>query len=80
MRETKSKKGWFQKEFTPYLQFTVYDLEAISAPLNEHPTEDLTYLSRHTPMRVTIHDTLGREPVYLVDEKLGHLIERFKKQ
>ena len=50
------KKVWFEKEFMPYPHFVVYDLEAILAPLNEHLTDDLTYLSRHTPRIVAIHE------------------------
>ena len=56
---------WFEKKFTAYLHFIVYDFEAILAPLNEHPTDDLTYLSRHKPISVAAHDTLSKEPVYL---------------
>ena len=69
----------FEKKFTPYPQFIVYDFEAISAPLNEHPTDDLTYLSRHTPISVAVHDTMSKGPVYLVNEKPKRLIERFIK-
>ena len=71
------RKVWFKKDFTPYPHFIVYDFEAILAPLNEHSTDNLTYLSRHIPICVTIHDTLSKEPVYLVDENPGRLIERF---
>ena len=53
----------------------MYDFEAILAPLNEHLTDDLTYLSRHVPISVAVHDTLGKEPVYLVDEDPERLIE-----
>ena len=51
----------------------MYDL----TPLNKHPTDDLTYLSRHIPISVVVHDTLSKEPVYLVDENPEGLIERF---
>ena len=78
-KKSKPKNVWFEKEFTPYPHFIVYDFEAILAPLNEHPTEDLTYLSRHTPVSVTIHDTLRKDPVYLVDENPERLTERFIK-
>ena len=61
------KKVWFEKEFTPYLTFIVYDFESILALLNEHTTEGLTDLSRHTLVTVAIHNTMGEEPVYLVD-------------
>ena len=56
-----------EKEFTSYPHFMVYDFEAILAPLNEHPTDDLTYLSRHIPISVAVHDTLSKGPVYLVN-------------
>ena len=69
------KKVWFEKVFMPYPHFMVYNFEAILAPLNEHPTDDLRYLSRHIPISVAIHDTLTKEPVYLVDENPKYLIE-----
>ena len=55
----------------------MYDFEAVLAPLNEHPTDDLTYLSRHIPISVAVHDTLSKEPVYLVDKNPKRLIKRF---
>ena len=55
----------------------VYDFEATLALLTKHPTDDLTYLSRHIAISVAIHDTLSKEPVYLVDENPERLIERF---
>ena len=55
----------------------MYDFEALLAPLNEHPTNDLTYLSGHILASVAIYDALGEEPVYLVDKKPGRLIKRF---
>ena len=79
MWRTNTKKARFEKKFTPYPYFIVYDFEAISTPLNEHPTNDLTYLSSHIPISVAVHDTLSKEPVYLVDEKPKHMIERFIK-
>ena len=39
-------------------------------------TENLTYVSRHATMSVTIYDTLGRVPVYLVYEDRERLIEQ----
>ena len=71
------KKVRLEKEFMPYPHFIVYDFEEILPPLNEHPTDDLTYLSRHIPISVAIHDTLSKEPVYLVDGNPEGLIERF---
>ena len=55
----------------------MYDFEAILPLLNEHSTDDLTYLSRHIPINVAIHDTLSKEPVYLADGNSGRLIQRF---
>ena len=49
------------------------------APLNEHSTDGLAYLSRYTPISVAIHDTLGKEPVYLVDGNPERLTEQFIK-
>ena len=66
MWKTNTKKGEIWKE--------VY---AISAPLNEHPTDELTYLSSHIPISVAAHDILSKEPVYLVDKKPKCLIKRF---
>ena len=54
----------------------MYDFEALLAPLNEHPTDDLTYLSRHKPLSVAVHDTLSKDPVYLVDKDPKRLIKR----
>ena len=66
------KKMRFGKEFTPSPHFIVYDFEARLVPLNEHPTDDLTYLSRHIEISVAVYDTLSEErkeePVYLVDK------------
>ena len=69
------KKVRFEKKFTPYPHFIVYDFEVILALLNEHPRDDLTYLSRHIPISLAIHDTLSKQPVYLVNEKPECLIE-----
>ena len=42
------KKVWFEKKFAPYYYFIVYDFEAIIAPLNENPTDDLKYIYQGT--------------------------------
>ena len=66
------KKGRFEKKFTPYPHFIVYDLEVRLVPLNKRPTGDLTYLSRHIKISVAVHNTLseekGEDLVYLVDK------------
>ena len=56
---------------------TLCDFEAILAPFNEHPTDNLMYLSRHIPISIVVHDTLIKEPAYLVSENLKRLIEQF---
>ena len=71
------KKILLEKKFTPYSRFIVYDFEAILALLNEHPTDDLIYLSRHVPISVAVRGTLSKEPVYLVEKNPKHLIKRF---
>ena len=71
------KKVWFEKEFMPYPHFIVYDFEMILASSYEHPTDDLTYLSRYIPISIAIHEALSKESVYLLDGNPEHLIERF---
>ena len=73
------KKTWSELfQTVPYPYFIVYDFETILAPrLNEHPTDDLAYLSRHIQISVAVPDTLSKEPVYLVDENPERLTERF---
>ena len=46
------KRVRFEKEFTPYPYFIVYDFEAKLVP-----TDNLTYLSRHIPISVAVYDT-----------------------
>ena len=77
--ETSTKNVWFEIEFKPYPHFLVYDFEAKLTLISEKPTDDLTYLSRHTPIGVAINDTFCKEPVHLVDKIWKHLIERFIK-
>ena len=71
------KKVQLEKEFTTYRHIIVYDFEAVLAPLNEHHTDDLTYLSMHIPISVAVHDTLGKEPVHLVGKNPKCFIKRF---
>ena len=65
------KRVRFEKKFTRHY------FETLLSPSNEHPTDDLTYLSRYTPIAVVVHDTLSKESVYLVDKKPKRLIKRF---
>ena len=55
----------------------MYDFETRLVPLNELPIDDLTYLSRHIPISVAVHDTLSKEreeDVYLVDKNARRLV------
>ena len=67
----------FEKEFRQYPHFIVHDWEAIQKPLNEQPTDDLTYIAKHVPVSVAIYDTLSGETVYLVDKDPEKLVEKF---
>ena len=71
------KRVRFEKVFAPYPHFIVYDIETKVKPLNERPTDDLIYLSRQIEISVAVHDTLSKEPEYLVDENPERLIKRF---
>ena len=66
-----------EKEFRQYPHFIVHDWKAIQKPLNEQPTDDLTYIAKHVPISVAIYDTLSGEPVYLVDKNPEKLVEKF---
>ena len=68
----------FEKEFTPYPHFIVFDFEAILAALNEHPKDDLRYLSRHIQISVAVQDTLSKGPVFT--EKQEAIAEDALKQ
>ena len=67
----------FEKEFRQYPHFIVHHWEAIQKPLNEQPTDDLTYIAKHVPVSVAIRDTLSGESVYLVDKDPEKLVEKF---
>ena len=81
MWRTNIKKGeaW-KRVYTFSLLYSVW-FEAILARLNEHPTENLAYLSRLIQISAAVNDTLSEEreeePVYLVDENPERLTERF---
>ena len=72
-----NKSVKFEKEFRRYPHFIVHDWEAIQKPLNEQPTDDLTYTAKHVPVSVTICDTLSGKSVYLVDKDPERLVEKF---
>ena len=55
------KRVRFEKEFLPCPHFIVYHFEVVLVPLNEYPTGNLTYLSRHIPISVAVYDTMSKE-------------------
>ena len=71
------KKMELEKEFRPYPYFIVYDFEALHKKLDESQTEELVITSRHVPVSVAINDNLTNEPVFIVDQDPGNLINSF---
>ena len=45
--------------------------------MDESQTEELTITSRHVPLSVAINDNLTNEPVFIVDQDPGNLINSF---
>ena len=43
-------RRYFEKEFRPYPHYIVFDFEALLQALNQQPTKDLLYVSRHVPV------------------------------
>ena len=73
------KKMKLEKKFRPYPYFIVYDFEALHKKLDEKQTEELTITSKHVPVSVAINDNLTNEPVFIVDQDPGNLINSFMK-
>ena len=71
------KKMELEKEFRPYPYFIVYDFEALHKKMDESQTEELVITSRHVPVSVAINDNLTNEPVFIVDQDPGNLINSF---
>ena len=71
------KKMELEKEFIPYPYFIVYDFEALHKKMDEIQTEELVITSRHVPVSVAINDNLTNEPVFIVDQDPGNLINSF---
>ena len=71
------KKMELEKEFRPYPYFIVYDFEALHKKMDETQTEELVITSRHVPVSVAINDNLTNEPVFIVDQDPGNLINSF---
>ena len=66
-----------EKEFRPYPYFIVHDFEVLHKKMDESQTEELTITSRHVPMAAAINDNLTNEPVFIVDQDQGNLINSF---
>ena len=74
------KKMELEKEFRPYPYFIVYDFEALHKKMEESQTEELVITSRHVPVSVAINDNLTNEPVFIVDQDPGNLINSFMEE
>ena len=74
------KKMELEKEFRPYPYFIVYDFEALHKKMDESQTEELVITSRHVPVSVAINDNLTNEPVSIVDQDPGNLINSFMEE
>ena len=74
------KKMELEKEFRPYPYFIVYDFEAFHKKMDESQTEELVITSRHVPVSVAINDNLTNEPVFIVDQDPGNLINSFMEE
>ena len=74
------KKMELEKEFKPYPYFIVYDFEALHKKMDESQTEELVITSRHVPVSVAINDNLTNEPVFIVDQDPGNLINSFMEE
>ena len=74
------KKMELEKEFIPYPYFIVYDFEALHKKMDEIQTEELVITSRHVPVSVAINDNLTNEPVFIVDQDPGNLINSFMEE
>ena len=74
------KKMELEKEFRPYPYFIVYDFEALHKKMDETQTEELVITSRHVPVSVAINDNLTNEPVFIVDQDPGNLINSFMEE
>ena len=74
------KKQWFKKEFIPYPYYIVFDFEALLKILNQHQTNDLTYVAEHIPISVAICDNLTNDPIFIVHEDPKELIRLFVKE
>ena len=76
MWRTNIKKGTAWKRI--YVLFSLYSVWFWGWwTVDEHPTDELTYLSRHIAISDAVHDTLSKEHVYLVNKNPKGLIKRF---
>ena len=53
----------------------MFDFEAKFKILNQHRTNDLTYVAEHIPVSVAICDNLTNNPIFIVHEDPKELIK-----
>ena len=73
-------RRYFEKEFRPYPHYIVFDFEALLQALNQQPTKDLLYVSRHVPVSVAIHDSLSENPTFIEREDPEVLVQLFVEE
>ena len=73
-------RRYFEKEFRPYPHYIVFDFEALLQALNQQPTKDLLYVSRHVPVSVAIHDSLSESPTFIEREDPEVLVQLFVEE
>ena len=64
----------------PYPHYIVSDFEALLQALNQQPTKDLLYVSRHVPVSVAIHDSLSESPTFIEREDPEVLVQLFVEE
>ena len=62
------KRCYLRKEFRAYPHYIVFDFEALLQVMNQQQTDDLAHVSRHVPVSVAIHDSLGGSPTFIEHE------------
>ena len=62
------KRCYLRKEFRMYPHYIVFDFEALLQVMNQLQTDNLAYVSRHVPVSVAIHDSLGGSTTFIEHE------------
>ena len=71
------KRCYLRKEFRMYPHYIVFDFEALLQVMNQLQTDDLAYVSRHVPVSVAIHDSLGGSTTFIEHEDPKMLVHAF---